>query len=125
MTLSPAGISGSDWDAIPPSVRALVEHLTTQLEGLTTRVAQLEEQKGRSSRNSSKPPFSEGPGQKGFGGASGSGKSRGDRLRRHRGGQQGHPGHGRNLVPSERRDQVIAYHPTACRRCGTAVKQVV
>jgi hypothetical protein len=42
-------------------------------------------------------------------------------LRRHRGGQQGHPGHGRNLLPSERCDQVIAHHPTACRRCGTAL----
>ena len=84
MNSAPTGIADSDWDATPPSVQALVEHLTDQMAVLTTRVAQLEEQKGRSSRNSSKPPSSDGPGQKGFGGGSGSGsgKSRGDRLRR-------------------------------------------
>jgi transposase len=121
MTLPPAGIAESDWDATPPSVRALVEHLTAQLQALATRVAQLEEQKGRSSRNSSKPPSSDGPAQKGFAGGSGSGKSRGDGLRRRRGGQQGHPGHGRDLLPIERCTEVIAHHPTACRRCGTAL----
>ena len=122
MNSAPTGIADSDWDATPPSVRALVEQLTVQLDALAARVAMLEEQRGRSSRNSSKPPSSDGPGQKGFGGGGGgSSKARGDGLRRRRGGQYGHPGHGRNLLPSERCDQVIAHHPTACRRCGTAL----
>ena len=37
-----AGVSDSDWEATPPAVRRL-------LEQLINRVAQLEEQKGRSS----------------------------------------------------------------------------
>jgi len=56
MAFPPAGISESDCEATPPSVRALGEHLTAQLEALAARVAQLEEQKGRSSRNPSQPP---------------------------------------------------------------------
>jgi hypothetical protein len=55
IALPAAGIFKSDWEAAPPSVRALVEHLTAQLETLAAHVAQLEEQKGRSSLNSSKP----------------------------------------------------------------------
>jgi hypothetical protein len=51
----PAGVSDSDWEATPPAVRAL-------LEQLINRVAQLEEQKGCSSRNSSKPPSIDGSG---------------------------------------------------------------
>jgi len=58
----PAGISESDWEATPPTVRALVGQLITQLESLSARVTQLEEQMGRSSRNSSKPPSSDGSG---------------------------------------------------------------
>ena len=46
-----AGVSASDWEATPPALRAL-------LEQLINRVAQLEEQKGGSFRNTSKPPSS-------------------------------------------------------------------
>ena len=55
MPFPPAGITDHEWDATPPGVRALVEQLLS-------RIAQLEEQKGRSSRNSSKPPSSDGNG---------------------------------------------------------------
>jgi hypothetical protein len=55
MLAPPAGVSDSDWEATPPAVRAL-------LEQQINRVAQLEEQKGRSSRKSSKPPSSDGAG---------------------------------------------------------------
>ena len=58
----PAGITDRDWEATPPAVRALVTQLISQLETLSARVAQLEEQLGRSSRNSSKPPSSDGSG---------------------------------------------------------------
>ena len=50
-----AGVSASDWEATSPAVRAL-------LAQLSNRVAQLEEQKGRSSRNSSKLPPRDGSG---------------------------------------------------------------
>ena len=95
---SPAGITDSDWEATPPAVRAL-------LEQRINHVAQLEEQKGRSSRNSSKPPSSDGSGfqpparQKGKGSG------------RKRGGQEGHPGASCNLLPTEQCAEVIPPYP--------------
>jgi hypothetical protein len=62
MLRPPAGITDRDWEATPPTVRALVTQLISQLETLSARVAQLEEQMGRTSRNSSKPPSSDGSG---------------------------------------------------------------
>jgi len=65
MTRPPAGIPHADWQATPSSVRDLLlemvdqnQRLSVQVTTLATRVTQLEEQKGRSSRNSSKPPSS-------------------------------------------------------------------
>ena len=62
MPCPPAGITDRDWEATLPAVKTLVMRLMDQLEALSARVAQLEEQKGRSSRNSSKPPSSDGAG---------------------------------------------------------------
>ena len=59
MIASVSGIADDDWEATPPSVRSLVEQLIVQLYALAALVAQLEEQRGRSSRNSSKPPSSD------------------------------------------------------------------
>jgi hypothetical protein len=90
MNSAPTVIAESDWDATPPSVRALVEHLTVQLvehltvqlDALAKLVAQLEEQRSCSSGDISKPPSSDGPGKKGFGGGDGdSSKARVDELR--------------------------------------------
>jgi transposase len=79
MLSPPPSISEGDWEATPPTVRALVDQLIIQLETLSSRVAQLEEQKGRSSRNSSKPPSSDASGFKprGQGKGKGSGRNRG------------------------------------------------
>ena len=64
MLRPPAGNTDRDWEATPPTFRALVTQLISQLETLSARVAQLEEQMGRTSRNSSKPPSSHGSGFK-------------------------------------------------------------
>ena len=111
----PPCITDRDWEATPPAVRALVEHLITQQETLSARVAQLEEQKGRGSRNSSKPPSSDGNGFK----PQGQGKGKGSG--RKRGGQEGHPGASRDLLPSEQCEEVIPHLPTTCRSCGEAL----
>ena len=111
----PAGITDRDWEATPPAVRALVIQLISQLETLSARVAQLEEQKGRSSRNSSKPPSSDGQGFK----PPAKGKSKG--TGRKRGGQDGHPGASRTLLPTEQCADVIPHFPTTCRGCGEAL----
>ena len=78
MTTPAAGISEADWQATPAGIRALIlsqqqeiqvlrqenEQLRTQLTALATELASLRERIGRSSRNSSKPPSSDGPGFK-------------------------------------------------------------
>ncbi|WP_399225600.1 DUF6444 domain-containing protein [Synechococcus sp. Cruz CV-v-12] len=80
--------------APPPSLQALVEHLFGQLEALALLVTQFEEQKGRSSRNSSQPHSSDGRGFKP------SRTDQGKGTGRKRVGQRGHPGHGPELLPS-------------------------
>ena len=125
MSSPPAGIPEADWLATPASVRTLIlaqqqeiqalrqenDELRSQLTALASELAQLRERIGRSSRNSSKPPSSDGPGFKPPERRKGSGRKRG--------GQLGHPGSGPELLPFERVDEVVEHHPDACRRCGT------
>ena len=127
MSATPAGISEADWQATPTAVRAFIlvqqaelqaqqqeiEQLRSQLTALATELASLRERIGRSSRNSSKPPSSDGPGFKPPARRKGSGRKRG--------GQPGHPGSGPKLLPIERVDEVVEHHPNACRRCGPLV----
>ena len=106
MSSPPAGIPEADWLATPASVRTLIlvqqqeiqalrqenDELRGQLAALATELASLRERIGRSSRNSSKPPSSDGPGLKPPEWRKGSGRKRG--------GQPGHPGSGPELLPS-------------------------
>ncbi|MEW6499594.1 MAG: IS66 family transposase, partial [Cyanobacteriota bacterium] len=113
-------ISAEDWAKTPPSVKALVEYLmkeVAEIAELKARVSKLEEenrylreQLGRNSGNSSQPPSTDGPGQKVTNKQQGSGKKRG--------GQKGHRGHQRELIPSEECQQVLDYYPSNCRKCG-------
>jgi transposase len=112
MTTAPAGISGADWLATPPSVRSLIlsqqeeirvlrqenEQMRQQLTALAAELASLRERIGRNSRNSSKPPSSDGQGFKTRIPRKGSGRKRG--------GQPGHPGAGPELLPVERCEAV-------------------
>ena len=123
MSSPPAGISEADWDTWPAGARELIlsqheeiELLRSQLTALATELASLRERIGRSSRNSSKPPSSDGLGFKPPERRKGSG--------RNRGGQPGHPGSGPELLPIERVDEVVDHHPDACRRCGTLLQEV-
>ena len=123
MSSPPAGISEADWDTWPAGARELIlsqheeiELLRSQLTALATELASLRERIGRSSRNSSKPPSSDGLGFKPPERRKGSGRKRG--------GQQGHPGSGPELLPIERVDEVVDHHPDACRRCGTLLQEV-
>jgi transposase len=121
MGSAPAGIAEADWLATPAAVRAFLvsqeqenAELRNQLTALATELAQLRERIGRSSRNSSKPPSSDGPGFKPPERRKGSGRKRG--------GQPGHPGSGPELLPIERVDAVVEHHPEACRRCGMVLE---
>jgi len=128
MSTPPSGIPEADWLATPASVRTLIlaqqqeiqalrqenDELRSQLTALASELASLRERIGRSSRNSSKPPSSDGPGFKPPVRRKGSGRKLG--------GQPGHPGSGPELLPIERVDEVVEHHPEACRRCGTLLQ---
>jgi transposase len=110
-------ITEEDWNRTPPAVQAVVialwqqvQALQAQVAALQAEVAQLREQLGRNSQNSSKPPSSDAP----------SAPPRPKRVPSGRkpGGQPGHTGHGRKLVPIEQVKQVIDLKPTGCDQCG-------
>ncbi|MFZ9754387.1 MAG: DUF6444 domain-containing protein, partial [Cyanobium sp.] len=89
-------VAEADWQATPAADRAFIvaqQQENAELRNQLTDLAQLRERLGRSSRHSSKPPSSDGPGFKP--------PERRKRSGCKRGGQQGHPGTG----------------PEACRRC--------
>jgi hypothetical protein len=120
MTAPPAGISEADWLATPSAVRGLIlaqqeeiQQLRAQVCAMATELASLRERIGRTSRNSSKPPSSHGPGLKP------PEPRKGDHHKR--GGQPGHPGNGPECCRSSEWTSVQA-PPGACRRCGTLLR---
>lgn len=91
------------------------ERLREQLAEQAKRIADLERQLALRQQNStttSKPPSSDG--------LAGRQRARGRRVksRRKAGGQPGHPGHHRELVPVERVDAMVDLVPETCRRCA-------
>jgi len=98
-----AGISVEDWAATPAAVRVLVATLIEQVDELRERV-------NKTSRNSSKPPSSDGPGAPPRQKRTPSGRKRG--------GQKGHTGRGRSLKPVECVNRVEELKPTSCAACG-------
>lgn len=84
--------------------------------GLQERIRDLEERLGKNSRNSSKPPSSDGPNRRL--------PPKRERSKQPRGGQVGHQGHGRALVPVEEVDTLVPCVPAACACCGEALQGV-
>jgi len=90
-----------------------IETLMKQAARVQVLEAQVEELKRRldlDSHNSSKPPSSDGPGAEPR-------KSKGGGKRKP-GGQPGHRGHHRELLPVEQVDQITGLKPHACEHCG-------
>jgi len=88
---------------------ALIERLTVENEALRERVAELEVRLGQNSKNSSKPPSSDGL-------AKPAPKSLRRRSGRKPGGQNGHPGS--TLAQVSDPDEVVRHEPPACAGCG-------
>lgn len=103
-------ITEEDWECTPPAVRTVLVVLWEQHQTLQAEVTRLREQLGRNSRNSSKPPSSDGPNTPA--------RPKRATTGRKPGGQKGHKGHGRKLVPVEQVDHVVDCKPTACAHCG-------
>lgn len=103
------------WEQTPPAVQAYIGRLEARvvtLEALVhwleEQVRTLQEQLRKNSRNSSRPPSSDPPQLP---------RPRRPRSQRRRGGQAGHPGHARPLMPVESVDEVVVLKPEQCSGC--------
>lgn len=103
--------SAEEWAQTPKTVQEFVLSLIARVHELEVEIAILHERVNRNSRNSSRPPSSDGPEV-----------HREPRQRaksgRKRGGQPGHKGTRRRLVPVEQVKEVIDVKPDKCRHCG-------
>jgi transposase len=93
--------------------------LKAQVVLLKTQVELLTEQLGQNSSNSHRPPSSDGPGA----GAGGKRRNKKDGKRK-RGGQKGHRGAHRELVPVERVDEIVELFPEVCLGCAATLPQL-
>lgn len=100
-------------ETLSPAVRAALVALESEVARLQARVRELEAQLRMDSSNSSRPPSSDPPGRR---------PRRKRRSGRKRGGQPGHKGHHRSLLPPERVDHVLVHRPADCRRCGHSLE---
>ena len=88
------------------SLRGAVATLEAKLRDLMARI-------GQNSRNSSRPPSTDPP--------SVPRRRRREGPRRKPGGQPGHAGHSRPLVPPEQVDHQVACYPAACDHCHASL----
>jgi len=107
----------------PDEVAGLVIELVGQLEALAERITALEAENaalrarlGTNSRNSGKPPSSDGPGVKPHP------QSLRTPTERKTGGQRGHVGHTLRLV--DKADEVQVHAPSQCKACGRSLENV-
>ena len=103
---------------------ARIAEQTATIAAQDVRIAQLErqvavllEKLGRNSGNSSLPPSSDPPGSRG------GGKSKPAKGKRRRGGQAGHRGSHRSLLPADRVDDIVDFFPAQCEHCCEALPE--
>ena len=102
----------ADRDATIALQAKTIAALTAKVEVLEVLVKKLVEQQSRNSTNSNLPPSSDGPG-----GASPKTGKKPDKKARKRGGQPGHKGSHRVLVPAEQVHEFIDMFPARCDDC--------
>jgi transposase len=110
----------SEKDARIGELEGQVATLVAQVAALTKQVAELMEKLGRNSRNSHLPPSSDAPGMRGQGG-----KGKDKQGTRKRGGQPGHGGARRALLPPDEVDEVVDLFPSHCDGCASDLPEVV
>jgi transposase len=93
------------------------------VEELTAKVQKLSEQLARNSRNSNLPPSTDPPGRGSSSGRANSGRNRRGKEKRKRGGQKGHPGAHRGLVPQDQVTEFVDFYPEQCERCCASLPE--
>ena len=102
-------------DQLIDLVLVLVEQnkmLVEQNKMLQARVEELERRLNVNSTNSSKPPSSDPPG------TDKKKPPKKKKRKRKRGGQKGHKGHHRALIPEEQVNKFVDQKPCTCEECG-------
>lgn len=94
-------------DARIAKLEALVEQLLGEIKELKRRL-------GQDSSNLDKPPSTDPPGRPP--------KPKRERGKRRPGGQPGHEGHARELLPPEQVDEIREHKPPACSDCGRKLR---
>lgn len=102
--------SSEIWQRTPPEVQAYICAVEARVAALEATVEQLREQLQQDSRTSSRPPSSDPP-------QAVAQRPRREPSGRRPGGQPGHEGHARRLVPVAQVDVVVPVKPERCRRC--------
>jgi len=98
-------LSHEVWERTPPEAQAYIRALEARVTTLEGMMQALQEQLNQTSPNSSRPPASDPPHSE---------RPRRPRSTRRRGGQPGHPGHTRTLVPVDEVDAVVVIKPDQC-----------
>ncbi len=114
--MDPSGQPISDVEAQVAVRDAIIEAQRVEIEQLKVQVAELMAKLGQNSSNSSMPPSSDGPGAR-------SGDKSKDKSKRRRGGQPGHQGSKRELVPVDQVTVFIEMYPTKCENCWVSLPQ--
>jgi transposase len=107
---SPIPLPAEIWERIPPEAQAYIRALESRVAALEVTVQQLREQMQQTSRTSSRPPSSDPPQALGK-------RPRRDPTGRRPGGQPGHAGQARALVPIEELAVVVPVKPERCHHC--------
>src|SRR2546427_7626150 len=97
------------WTRTPPEAQAYIRVLEVRVAALESEMQALHAQLQQTSQHSSRPPSSDPPQHQ---------RRRRPRSKRRRGGQPGHPGHTRTLLPVGPGDRVVVLQPPACSTCS-------
>ena len=107
---TPAPLSPEVWERTPAEAQAYIRALEARVAALEATVQRLLERLRMDSQNSSQPPSSDPPAMR-------RPRQRHRSSRRKPGGQPGHHGQTRALVPLEEVAAVLPVKPTHCTRC--------
>lgn len=112
---------GQTSEAENAALKARIAEQDAKILALTKQVELLTELLNRNSRNSHLPPSSDGPGSGAGGGAA---STRRPKSERKRGGQKGHRGSYRELLPVDRVDSFVDLFPEVCLGCACQLPRV-
>src|SRR6266705_6546246 len=101
-------LSHEVWERTPPEAQAYIRALEARVATGEGMMQAWQEQLNQTSRHSSRPPSSDPPHSE---------RPHRPRSTRRRGGQPGHPGHTRTLIPVDEVDEVVVIKPEQCTHC--------